>query len=395
MHDYCRKPDDIVRVVKIHESTLRKRLLEFGETPSSSLTLDEFMTIDLEAEQDPPAFKAARKKDKERLSKITDESELTALQIEIDAALERDFQTNTRKRKITVPGGSVDIYDESTETDKFIKESTFNVISECLNDDDQTDESQVKVEALGLKPDLVALCTVSEKEQNQITANENAAEEIKDLDLEGLDDDEINGYILSETEALHKDRLWKQMNAEYLQQVKEREERNAKEREDGKPEKKKRRGKKKPIGPSSSAGAAIEKMLHEKKISTKINYDILKSLTTPIEKESEEIPQEIDLEDKTESVLLTPKFETSPRKMFINLSKNRRSKGQVGLPVASTSDVKETKSSTTIEPDEAENQGKNRKFLKTHFECLMKIFLNIFMLILLPFSIILIIRRRR
>lgn len=70
MHDFCRKPNDIVRVVKIHESTLRKRLLEFGETPSSALTIDEFMTIDLEAESDPPAFKMARKKDKERLQKV-------------------------------------------------------------------------------------------------------------------------------------------------------------------------------------------------------------------------------------------------------------------------------------------------------------------------------------
>lgn len=51
MHDFSRKPNDIVRVVKIHESTLRKRLLEFGETPSSALTIDEFMSIDLEAEQ--------------------------------------------------------------------------------------------------------------------------------------------------------------------------------------------------------------------------------------------------------------------------------------------------------------------------------------------------------
>lgn len=70
MHDYSRKPDDIVRVVKIHESTLRKRLMEFGETPSSALTIEEFMNIDLEAEQDPPAFKAARKRDKERLARV-------------------------------------------------------------------------------------------------------------------------------------------------------------------------------------------------------------------------------------------------------------------------------------------------------------------------------------
>lgn len=47
------------------------RLIEFGDTPSSALTLDEFMTVDLEEEQDPPSFKAARKKDKERLQKVT------------------------------------------------------------------------------------------------------------------------------------------------------------------------------------------------------------------------------------------------------------------------------------------------------------------------------------
>ena len=49
-----------VQVVKVHESTLRKRLNEFGETPASQLTLDEFMNIDLDAmteEQDPPSFK--------------------------------------------------------------------------------------------------------------------------------------------------------------------------------------------------------------------------------------------------------------------------------------------------------------------------------------------------
>lgn len=47
------------------------RLIEFGDTPSSALTLDEFMNVDLEEEQDPPSFKAARKKDKERLQKVS------------------------------------------------------------------------------------------------------------------------------------------------------------------------------------------------------------------------------------------------------------------------------------------------------------------------------------
>lgn len=70
-------------------------------------------------------------------------------------------------------------------------------------------------------------------------------------------------------------------------------EKQKKEREEGKPEKKKRRGgKRKPIGPTNSAGEAIEKILQEKKISSKINYDVLKSLNASITKNDnmEEVP---------------------------------------------------------------------------------------------------------
>jgi len=37
-----------------------RRLTEFESTPSSQLTINEFMNIDLEAEHDPPAFYNAR-----------------------------------------------------------------------------------------------------------------------------------------------------------------------------------------------------------------------------------------------------------------------------------------------------------------------------------------------
>lgn len=94
---------------------------------------------------------------------------MTSLQIEIDAALERDF-SNSKKRKLNVPGTSammLDVYDEHRETNKFIEESTFDVIKECLNEEDEIEAVKVK-ESTGLKPDLIALCTVSEKEQHQL-----------------------------------------------------------------------------------------------------------------------------------------------------------------------------------------------------------------------------------
>ena len=36
-------------------------MLEFEDTPSSNLTVDEFHSIDLESEHDPPAYTRSRK----------------------------------------------------------------------------------------------------------------------------------------------------------------------------------------------------------------------------------------------------------------------------------------------------------------------------------------------
>ena len=73
LHAFHRSVHDVIKVVKVHESTLRKRLNEFGETPVSQLSLDEFANVDLDAmteEQDPPSFKAARKRDRDRLLQV-------------------------------------------------------------------------------------------------------------------------------------------------------------------------------------------------------------------------------------------------------------------------------------------------------------------------------------
>ena len=72
MHGFNRSVTDVIKEVKVHENTVRKRLLEFGETPTSFLTLEEFMTVDLEEEQDPPCFRSSRQRDREKLQKLSD-----------------------------------------------------------------------------------------------------------------------------------------------------------------------------------------------------------------------------------------------------------------------------------------------------------------------------------
>ncbi|KYN08285.1 Transcription factor IIIB 90 kDa subunit [Cyphomyrmex costatus] len=93
-----------------------------------------------------------------------------------------------------------------------------------------------------------------------------------------IDDEELDSYILSEKESQSKSALWNKVNADYLVQQKEKEEKRLKEKEEGKPEKKRRRTTKKCKMPANTAGEAIEKMLQEKKISSKINYEVLKNL---------------------------------------------------------------------------------------------------------------------
>ncbi|KAL5284369.1 BRF1.2 family protein [Megaselia abdita] len=324
MHDYNRTINDVVGIVKIHESTLRKRLTEFAETPSSALTFDEFMSVDLEAEQDPPAFKAARIKDKERLMQLG-ELELSSLQRQIDDELEIQVKKLTPKRYLK--GMSKDDFEE-TEASAFIAESNMEAIGECL---DESVELSVRPKIEGLKPDLASMCTPSASElrslssENKLTEGSDNQLDGEELNLEDLDDEEIDGYIMTEQEAKYKNEMWMKLNAEYLKETKLKEERLAKEREEGKVGKKKRKPKKKQIGPSQTAGEAIEKMLQEKKISSKINYDILKTLTEP---RTDEIIIEDDLKPDTKS-------DIKPAAYTVGRPPAKKPKLEFGLPIGS------------------------------------------------------------
>uniref|UniRef100_A0A8D0L3I8 Brf1 TBP-binding domain-containing protein n=1 Tax=Sphenodon punctatus TaxID=8508 RepID=A0A8D0L3I8_SPHPU len=71
-------------------------------------------------------------------------------------------------------------------------------------------------------------------------------------------------------------------NADYLKEQKEKEARIAKEKELGiyKEQKPKKSAKKREPIQASTAGEAIEKMLEQKKISSKINYNVLRDLNS-------------------------------------------------------------------------------------------------------------------
>lgn len=178
-------------------------------------------------------------------------------------------------RALRCNGIDCGVSSEDRETAVFIEDSNMVAIEAFMKSEEETDK---KIENVidGVGPNLEAICNPPKVIIEPVTCD---GENIPELDIHDINDAEINNVIMSSKEASAKNDRWEFNNASYLKIRREKHERLAKEREDGKPEKKKRRSRKKVIGPSSTAGEAIEKILQEKKISTKINYDILRSLT--------------------------------------------------------------------------------------------------------------------
>lgn len=55
-HGFARPQQDVTHILRVCGLTVRKRLREFEATPSSRLSLEQFHTVDLQAEADPPRF---------------------------------------------------------------------------------------------------------------------------------------------------------------------------------------------------------------------------------------------------------------------------------------------------------------------------------------------------
>ena len=67
LHNFNRSVREVARVVKLSKGTIRKRLVDFKDTPSSRLTIDEFLKIDLEQEHDPPSYAEAKRRTKQQV----------------------------------------------------------------------------------------------------------------------------------------------------------------------------------------------------------------------------------------------------------------------------------------------------------------------------------------
>merc|ERR1719158_422827 len=338
LHEFNRSFEDILKVVKVHESTLRKRLNEFGQTAASELTLDEFFEVDLDAmeeEMDPPCFTKGREKDLGLLDSdgkmTTILNEMKRLEEKIEKELE-DRRASVKKSRLRTPScsSSVDSFSWSSSSsdsefeqvktraqealDEFLEAETIGIIDECLKTPSpKTGSSGLpldsilmpppsprtlkpanrvntpkKVRCTPCSPGLGLMNTVDEYLRSGGDCKGVEEEPTEDfvgheLDLTGIDEDEIESFLLSPEEVKKKTKLWLKVNKEYLQDQEDKRKKKAEEREEMikqglDPDRKKKVYRKRKHRQSGTAVEAIEKMAIEKKISTKINYDILKKL---------------------------------------------------------------------------------------------------------------------
>ncbi|XP_041814447.1 BRF1 RNA polymerase III transcription initiation factor subunit b [Chelmon rostratus] len=316
MHKFRRTVKDVIGVVKVCQTTLRKRLTEFEDTPTSQLTIDEFMRVDLEQECDPPSFIAAQHKakmqqlEKELAKKLDDvEGEISCYKDEIETELEKSrpklrgiyaaYTKEINPEDTEVLCSNSDPAEPEVEDDE-LRVATRHLTQDFLCQVIQEEEGRGKAiddgkQETGPQRQAAPLAVILGKLQSaagldlQQTVDETETEENPDneqseggeLDLDGIDDQEIDKYILNEKEVQVKTELWMKQNAEYLKEQKEKEERIKKEKEQGTyKEKSKKSKKKKEQIQASTAGEAIERMLEKKKISSKINYDVLRDLNS-------------------------------------------------------------------------------------------------------------------
>ncbi|XP_026196893.1 LOW QUALITY PROTEIN: transcription factor IIIB 90 kDa subunit-like [Anabas testudineus] len=326
MHKFRRTVKEVVSVVKVCQNTLRKRLTEFEDTPTSQLTIDEFMRVDLEQECDPPSFTAAQHKAKmqqleQELTKKLDEveGEISCYKDEIETELEK---TRPKLRGIyaaytkEMDSEDMEVLSSTSEPEEpAVEDAEFQAATQHLTQDflcqmireeegwnkmtpDSEQELGSEGRGAGLQRQVAPLAAILGKLPGSTsldfqrpfqtfnkseTCGKSDGEESDggELDLDGIDDQEIEKYILNDKEVQVKTELWLKQNAEYLQEQKEKEERIQKEKEQGTyKEKNKKKYKKREQIEASTAGEAIEKMLEKKKISSKINYDVLRDLNS-------------------------------------------------------------------------------------------------------------------
>ncbi|XVF42652.1 hypothetical protein PTKIN_Ptkin01aG0381800 [Pterospermum kingtungense] len=293
----CSK-SDIIRVVHICEATLTKRLIEFENTDSGNLTIEEFMEKEKELRT---SF--LTKKNPNTGSKEASTNEVLCKHMEkkpFAYGLCEECYEEFMKVSGGLDGGSDPPAFQRAEKERIAKlsaeENAKSVSSSplaCGSEEPGNIEGATNRAAIG------------EGDNDKLPEIDGGNDESDNFS--DIDDFEVDGYLHNEEEKHYKKIIWEEMNREYLEEqaAKEAAAAAAKEacmaNDDECPEdllaakelaaaaaevvaksrkerQQKRAAEAKNAGPPQTAAEATRRMLAKKRLSSKINYDALDKL---------------------------------------------------------------------------------------------------------------------
>ncbi|XP_050285671.1 uncharacterized protein LOC126725175 isoform X3 [Quercus robur] len=335
-HGYSFSKTDIVKIVHICEMTLTKRLIEFENTDSGSLTIEELTNNAVELKESVPSVGVSQKSGEvlcehknsgaphfahglcrtcyDAFVKLSGGlhggSEPPAFQ---RAEKERIAMESTNNAdESTVPQQESENIEQVEKVKSFTENSQKATENEQLNQRDFTESSQKENENEQLNQrengsnssatgDQIEVDGVSDKFQKSKDASS-----ITDDESDGLsdiDDVEVDGYLNNDEETRYKTIIWEEMNKEYLEEqaaaAAAKMEASQVDLENcsdelraahefaaaaaaavAKSRKERKRTQDSNANPAQTAAEATHQMLIKKRLSSKINYDVLETLFT-------------------------------------------------------------------------------------------------------------------
>jgi len=259
MNNFRRSVEEIVQVVKIADTTLKRRLDEFKATPSGGLTLADFRSVWLDDEMDPPAFiKGREREEAERRAAEAMASGVSEVSKEKKRKGKRKRGEDSEKETPHFPLA----VSMAAQTNRFpidpttLQQGIFaDAVDPMIDVHPQSDDHQslrptlfqhssstatispVDNHALGMPPAGSVEATASNVLAEEVSAflqNTQGAKLSEALDeaeqrrlaqitvtddLLGLDEDELDRFILSEEEVRIKERVWVELNRDYLEAI--------------------------------------------------------------------------------------------------------------------------------------------------------------------------------
>ncbi|KAG5634460.1 hypothetical protein H0H81_001877, partial [Sphagnurus paluster] len=354
MNNFRRSVEEIVQVVKIADTTLKKRLDEFKNTPSGSLTLADFRNVWLEEEMDPPAFtkgkereeaeraaaedaalrategpeigdhveeigkkkgsKKKKKKKRKRGEDTEEEENVDDAETPVPAPLHPSLfnqgilEGTNQPVPLFMPDPDLDMEDSNCNIDPALlvpdpmQTPSTTPSRSCLLEPQSPSTSQLDAPSSStLVPSVISevdetVSTVLAEEVSTFLQNtqgvmlSSALDEAEERrlaqitvedELMGLDEEELDRFLLSEEEVKVKERVWVELNKDYLEAIAAKG-----EQQDGGSATKSRKRRKtnnKPRDASTphgnTAAESVRNLLKKNpKYSKRINYDALKDL---------------------------------------------------------------------------------------------------------------------